>query len=92
MHSVAARSVIAATITVMTLASAMVVMSSVGHAQSNKSQGKNQPLSQDSFYPSPQEEDALPYYPCSANVELSNGRHVCLDGGRRPVAPSQPPQ
>jgi hypothetical protein len=79
-------------ITVATLASAMLIMSAGAHAQNNKSQGKNQPLAQDSFYPTPEEENALPYYPCSANVELSNGRHVCLDGGRRPVAPSQPPQ
>jgi hypothetical protein len=84
------RSVITiATITVATLASAMLVMSSVGHAQNNQSQGKNQSLSEDSFYPSPAEEDALPYYPCNTNVELSDGRHVCLDGGRRPVAPSR---
>jgi hypothetical protein len=75
--------------TVAALASAMLVMSSVGHAQSDKSQGKNQALSEDSFYPTPAEEDALPYYPCNTNVELSNGRHVCLDGGRRPVAPSR---
>lgn len=77
-------------ITVATLASAMLVMSSVGHAQNNKSQDKT--LSEDSFYPSPAEEDALPYYPCNTDVEFSSGRHVCLDGGRRPVAPSRGPQ
>jgi hypothetical protein len=78
-----------ATIATMTLASAMLVMSSVGHAQSNKSQAKNQSLSEDAFYPSTAEEDALPYYPCNTNVELSDGRQVCLDGGRRPVAPGR---
>ena len=75
-----------------TLASAMLVMSSVGHAQNNKSQDKNQSLSEDTFYPTPAEEDALPYYPCNTNVELSDGQHICLDGGRRPVAPSRAPQ
>jgi hypothetical protein len=75
--------------TIATLASAMLVMSSAGHAQNNKSQAKDQSLSEDAFYPTPAEEDALPYYPCNTNVELSDGRHVCLDGGRRPVAPGR---
>jgi hypothetical protein len=79
-------------IAIATLASAMLVVSSIGHAKNNKSQDKNQSLSEDSFYPSTAQENALPYYPCSANVQLSNGRHVCLGGGRRPVAPSRPPQ
>lgn len=78
--------------TIATLAAAMLATSSVGHAQTNKSQDKNQSLSEDTFYPSPAEEDALPYYPCNTNVELSDGRHVCLGGGRRPVAPSRAPQ
>lgn len=77
-------------ITIATVASAMLAMTSVGQAQNNKSQGKAH--SEDSFWPSPGQEQAIPYYPCDADVEFRNGRHVCLGGGRRPVAPRRPPQ
>lgn len=33
----------------------------------------------DNFWPNPKQEAALPYRPCSADVELLDGHHSCLD-------------
>jgi hypothetical protein len=73
-------------ITAATLASAMLTMISVGYAQNDQPQSQKSNAStkqaprEDSFWPTPAQEEAIPYRPCNANVELANGQHECLNG------------
>lgn len=63
-----------------------LLTASAGYAQSEatppdsaKAQTKNS--SENSFWPSPEQESAIPYHPCNTDVELQNGRHACLNNG-----------
>jgi hypothetical protein len=68
------------------LASAMLGMISAGYAQNDQHQLQKPKVSikqappEDSFWPTPAQEEAIPYRPCNADVVLANGRHDCLDG------------
>jgi hypothetical protein len=65
------------------LASAMLGMISVGYAQTGQHQKSNeatkQPPPEESFWPTPAQEEAIPYRPCNVDVVLPNGRHDCLN-------------
>jgi hypothetical protein len=68
-----------------TLASAMLGMISVGYAQNGQSELQKSTAStkqappEDSFWPTPAQEQAIPYRPCNADVVLANGQHDCLN-------------
>jgi hypothetical protein len=61
-----------------------LAMASPGRAQDLSPAGsaKAPAKSDNSFWPSPEQESAIPYRPCNTAVELSNGRHVCLNSNR----------